>query len=269
METEALSIMRAAIEQYRPTEVWAGFSGGHDSLVVAHLLAQQPYFTGVFHADTGIGIEATREYVRAFAAEQGWRLEEIKTDESYDRIVRRIGFPGAAYHRIMYARLKDRCVAELLRRRKQKRSDRILLATGIRNSESRRRMGYADTTTKVGACVWVNPLLHWSRDDRDSYIAIHGLRRNPIADALGMSGECLCGAYAKPGELARIRAIDPIVAARLDRLNTEIAPRHGWGWEESPPRGHVTPREEMRAVLTKAPLCAACDVRHREEEGHQ
>lgn len=269
---ESVEILAKASEEHNPIEMWAGFSGGHDSVCVAHLMATQmpDQFSGTFHANTGIGVEATRQYVRDLSRNQGWPLREIKTTESYQRIVKGIGFPGAAYHRIMYARLKDRPVMQHLRERKagHHRRTRILLATGIRNDESRRRMGYSDTTTRTGSLVWVNPLLHWTHDEREEYIAQTKLPRNLIADKLGMSGECLCGAYAKPGELERVRSVDPSIAAEIDRLNTEIVPIHGWGWEDSPPRGHVTPREEMRAVLAKAPMCAACDMRHHPTESH-
>jgi 3'-phosphoadenosine 5'-phosphosulfate sulfotransferase (PAPS reductase)/FAD synthetase len=265
---DALAIINTTLVEHAASEIWAGFSGGHDSLVIADLLSRHTRFAGTFHANTGIGVEATRQYVRDLSRLNNWGLREIHTDESYDRIVTGIGFPGAAHHRIMYARLKDRPVMELLRTRKRHRRDRIMLATGIRNSESHRRMGYAETTNKVGALIWVNPLLHWSKDDRDQYIADRGLPRNEVADALGMSGECLCGAYAKPGELARVRRVDPGVAARIDGLNGVCVPKFGWGWEEQPPRGHVTPREELSAVLTKAPLCAGCNLRHHPDEGH-
>lgn len=267
---QSLDIIERARTDNDAVETWAGFSGGHDSVCVAHLLATRADLTGTFHANTLIGVERTREYVRLMSKQHHWNLREIKTDESYDRIVTRIGFPGAAYHRIMYARLKDRPVAQLLRERKvgRKRNARIILATGIRNDESRKRMGYNDAINRVGSLVWVNPLLHWTHADREEYIAGNGLRRNEVADELGMSGECLCGAYASRGELGRVRRVDPCIALRIDGLNAVIIPIHGWGWEEAPPRGHVTPREEMRAVLTKAPLCAACDMRHRHGEDH-
>lgn len=269
---EAVAILKVAREEHGPIEMWAGFSGGHDSVCVAHLMATQmpEQFSGTFHANTGFGVEATRQYVRDLSASQGWPLREIKTPESYRRIVKGIGFPGAAYHRIMYSRLKDRPVMQHLRERKagHKRTTRILLATGIRNDESRKRMGYSDTVTRTGSLVWVNPLLHWTHDDREEYIAQAKLPRNLIADQLGMSGECMCGAYARPGELERLRSVDPELAAEIDDLNQEIIPRLGWGWEEQPPKGHVTPQEELRAVLTKAPLCAACDMRHNHNQDH-
>jgi hypothetical protein len=68
-----------------------------------------------------------------------------------------------------------------------------------------------------------------------------------------MSGDCLCGAYAKPGELAEVGLFYPTVAARLRALQDEAKAagigRCTWGAGKQPGDG-----------LTVAPgrLCSTC-----------
>jgi len=53
---------------------------------------------------------------------------------------------------------------------------------------------------------------------------------------LGMSGECLCGAYAHKGEMALIKMVCPSTHARLVALEETVKKKHGWGWEDQPPK---------------------------------
>lgn len=82
-----------------------------------------------------------------------------------------------------------------------------------------------------------------------------GLPRNPVKESIiGMSGECFCGAFARPYELEMIRQCVPDVAAEIDRL-TEIAKECGtpceWGKRRKGESGVVT--------VHTGPLCASCD----------
>ena len=86
--------------------------------------------------------------------------------------------------------------------------------------------------------IWCNPIFWWHGWDRDAYIAKHNLPINEVSATLGMSGECLCGAYAHPGELALIRCIDAPTADRITRLEgLVLASGFPWGWEGKPPTG--------------------------------
>lgn len=77
---------------------------------------------------------------------------------------------------------------------------------------------------------------------------------NPVSEKLHMSGECLCGAFAKPDELEEIRFWFPEVAAEIDRLEAEVAaaghrePFCRWG------HGQGKPTEKT------GPLCTSCDI---------
>ncbi len=256
-------IVSRAIEIYKPAAIYAGFSGGNDSRAITNWMMDNVPGCRPFHANTGIGIEATRQYVRDTCREYGWDLVEIRAKEDcgqdYDEICRQYGFPGPDGHRLMYQRLKERCVYELVRRTKigHPRSAKVLIATGIRHDESLVRMGYSGREiNKVRAQIWVNPIYWWPKAQRDAYNAASGMPENPIARQLGMSGECGCGAYAHPGELAQWRAVDPAFGQRIDRLQAEVLARgYTWSWEGRPPAGGHNPAQQNLFH----PLCVGCE----------
>ena len=55
MTREALAVIDAAVREYRPSHLFALFSGGHDSLTATAITAQHPRFTAAVHINTGIG----------------------------------------------------------------------------------------------------------------------------------------------------------------------------------------------------------------------
>ncbi|WP_158215251.1 phosphoadenosine phosphosulfate reductase domain-containing protein [Candidimonas nitroreducens] len=256
-------IVGRAIEQYQPIAIYVGFSGGNDSRAITHWMMNNVPGCQPFHANTGIGIEATRQYVRDTCQQYGWSLNEIRALEDcgqdYDDLCRRFGFPGPDGHRMMYQRLKERCVYQLVKRAKagHPRNAKVLIATGIRHDESLIRMGYAGREiNKVRAQVWINPIYWWPKAQRDEYNAASGIPENPVAARLGMSGECGCGAYSHPGELERWRVVDPTFGQRIDRLQAEVLARgFTWSWEGRPPAGGHNPNQGNLFH----PLCVGCE----------
>lgn len=220
---DALRVLEDAIAAFRPVRVFALFSGGHDSLCAAHVASRASRFDGCVHINTGTGIEETRQFVYATCERHGWPLREYHPPTGFEEIVLRWGFPGPAGHSLVYGRLKERCLRQLVREHKGKRSDRVILVSGIRRQESARRMGFARPVQADGARVWVAPLVDWSHDDKYAYLAAHRLARNPVVDRLCMSGECLCGAFARKGELDEIAFWYPAAAARIRALEAKAA----------------------------------------------
>lgn len=253
---------------HKPVAIYAAMSGGDTSLATTHWMMTNVPGCRVFHANTGIGIEATREFVRETCAKYGWPLDEIRAREDcgqdYRAMVLEHGFPGPGHHRKMYQRLKERAVREIVRRSKTAKMDRVMIATGIYHDESMNRMGYADRVIdRVNAQIWVNPLYWWTKQRFLDYLAEHDIPRNPVAEALGMSGECLCGAYAHKGEKALIRVVCPRTADYLDELERDVrAAGHDWGWEGMPPRGGVRKAREAANVdrpRSDMPFCRGCE----------
>ena len=252
-------LLDRAVAEYQPVAMFALFSGGHDSLTSTGIAAQHPAFTSVVHINTGIGIEETREFVRETCKEQGWPLIELHAEHSYeDLVLQRGGFPsGPKSHSSMYWYLKQRPLDALIRETKHKRGDNVALVTGIRVSESVRRMGAGISVPirRDDHCrVWVNPILDWTAADCLDYMAAQGLRRSPVVDLLHRSGECLCGALARSEEIHEIDLWYPDAGKRIHDLeeravacglkHTRWADRRAWG----------------DAVPLTLPMCASCEI---------
>jgi hypothetical protein len=123
----------------------------------------------------------------------------------------------------------------------------------------RERSGYGGKEiTFKGAQMWVNHVYWKGQSWSNSYLNERLVPRNPVARQYGMSGECLCGAFAKPGELAMVRRVDPGVSARIERLQIEARARgHDWGWEDRPPRPPKMRDDQLTGDLFH-PMCVHC-----------
>ncbi|MBE1580494.1 phosphoadenosine phosphosulfate reductase family protein [Amycolatopsis roodepoortensis] len=229
------------------------WSGGNDSNVLAHLMRGR--VSHAVHANTGIGIEATRQHVRDTCRQ--WKLPLIEKapaeKDSYERFVLAHGFPGPGQHDRMFQRLKERTFDAVRRRfNTDPRRQRVLFLAGRRREESRRRGG--------NAVAGIAPLANWTKLDLNTYRAMHpDVPRNEVADLLHMSGECLCGSFAQRGELAHLRTFYPEVAAYLDDLGRRalangVPPRRcewGWGWNR-------TARSRTSGTASLSRLCGSC-----------
>lgn len=243
---------------YHPVAKFAMLSGGDGSLTATHWAMANVPGCEVLHINTGIGIERTRLFVRETCAREGWKLTEVhaKHDcgQDYDEIVAEYGFPGPASHSIMYRLLKERCVEKVVRDRKRGRFDKVMLLTGICHDDSHRRSGYGGKEiTHKGAQMWVNHLYWAGASWRARYLSEIGIPRNPVATELGMSGECLCGAFADKGELRIVRRVCPATADRIEALQHRISNRHPWGWEDRPPADRDTATPDFFS-----PMCVNC-----------
>jgi 3'-phosphoadenosine 5'-phosphosulfate sulfotransferase (PAPS reductase)/FAD synthetase len=201
--------MRQVIAEHRPSHVFALFSGGHDSLCSTALAADLPEFTAAVHINTGVGIEETREFVRATCQREGWPLIEMHPDaKTYRDLVIEKGMPGGP--------------------KAHNPKDRIALVTGIRLKESERRMGAGISipVRRQGAQLWVNPILDWTKADCHDFMEARGLERNRVVDLLHHSRECLCGALSHRSEMQEIETWYPAEAKMLHDYE-QLARDHG------------------------------------------
>ena len=247
-----------AIAEHNPVKVYALVSGGNDSTVTAHLAKEYgPRLDGIVHIDTGIGVDETREYVRSFADWLKVPLIVKRPSVSYEDLVMKYGFPGPAAHRYMYIQLKERPLREVRREAQQGRSRRVLFITGVRTSESHRRMGYARRVQRDGNTVWVAPIRDFDHRDIWNYRDRFSMPSNEVVEVLHMSGECLCGAFAKPGELDWLALFYPPVAQRIRRLEEKA---HASGLKS----GHWGPQSSKEIREAPGPLCVGCSYDHEE-----
>jgi 3'-phosphoadenosine 5'-phosphosulfate sulfotransferase (PAPS reductase)/FAD synthetase len=229
------------------------YSGGNDSTVLAHMMRHRADYA--VHANTTIGVEETRQFVRDTCAAWDLPLIERVAPQSYRDLVIERGFPGPAMHFKMYQRLKERPL-DLVRSElvTDRRRQRVLFIAGRRRAESKRRVNIPLWEVD-GSAIWASPLAMWTKLDMNTYRLMAGdVPVNPVSDKLHMSGECLCGAFAKPDELDEIRFWYPDVAAEIDALERDVAaaghrePYCRWG------HGKGKPTEKV------GPLCTSCDL---------
>jgi 3'-phosphoadenosine 5'-phosphosulfate sulfotransferase (PAPS reductase)/FAD synthetase len=229
------------------------FSGGNDSTTLAHMFRDQA--THAIHANTTIGIEQTRQFVRDTCAAWGLPLIEKRAPISYRDLVLERAFPGPGMHWKYYSRLKERAL-DLARHDlgvANSRTKAAVFIAGRRRAESERRQD-VPLHEPDGSVIWVSPLAMWTKLDLNTYREIHGnVPRNEVSDLLHMSGECLCGAFAKPGELDMIAEFFPDVAAEIRQLEADVAaaghaePFCRWG------HGQGDPSKSGR-------LCSSCAI---------
>ena len=195
---DAKRILQQAIAEYSPRKIILGFSGGNDSLAVGRMLEELDVPFIAMHIDTTIGIPAARDHVEDTVRQRGWKLKVYKPPVSYDEIVLEHGFPGPGQHNTTYARLKERCIRQMRREHQEYRGERVMLVTGVRKAESKRRMGTVQEIQREGSLVWVAPATNWTTEQRDDYLTTRQCRRSPVSAAICMSGECVCGSSFPP-----------------------------------------------------------------------
>lgn len=217
------------------------WSGGKDSNTLAHLMRHRA--THVVMANTGIGIEQTRQFVRTQAAAWGLPLIEKHPPQSYRELVIERGFPGPGMHWKMYQRLKERCFDAARRDLgiANSRSEYALFIAGRRREESERRED-VPAFEADGSVIWVSPMVMWTSLDLNTYRTMMDKRdrepvpHNEVTALIHMSGECLCGAFAHPGEREEIAAWFPDWHREMVALEDEVAragigePLCQWGW---------------------------------------
>jgi len=260
MERQAVELLESVAAEHNASGIWALFSGGDDSLATALVTARTSRFRGCLHIDTGIGIPETQQFVRETCARQGWPLKIYKTPQSYEDLAVRYGFPGPAAHFRMYIRLKERALNAFIREYKTFRHDRLVLSTGARQQESTRRMGHVQPVQRDGVKVWVNAIASWSK--ADCLDTIGQTPRNPVVELLHMSGECLCGCFAKPDELKEIALWFPHVGERIRALECRVKEAgHDGVWGVRPvPKRKRQPAAYDSAGRKVGPLCQQCEL---------
>lgn len=201
------------------------FSGGKDSTVLAHIMRDRTDYFG--HANTGIGIEATREFVRTTSAAWGVPLIERspRPGRRYEDYVLKEGFPGPGRHGVIFNRIKGDPFEQMAKELNPKPlRTRALFVAGRRFTESARREARKiPLYERKYSIAWVSPLRGWTNMDLLAYRKrFPEIPRNYVSDEIDMSGECLCGAFAQPGELDALRLYPPAadVVKQIDDLAT-------------------------------------------------
>lgn len=208
-------------------------SGGKDSLTTAQVAHEAGKLRKCVALETGLSTPDWKPFVIKTCQERGWPLEFYSTDpQAFDDFVLRYGFPGPSKHSWVMRVLKGRAI----RAYRRSNPDGVL-ASGVRADESVKR---AASTKPVG--MWegvpiLAPIFDWTTDETWAFFRDRGFERAPGYSTLQISGDCLCGAYAREGEPEAIQFHYPEVWQRFQALGEAIKDKHptrctwGCGWK--------------------------------------
>jgi len=225
-------------------------SGGKDSWACAKYLQEHHLLLGCVALATGISAPDWLPNLQRMCAKEGWPLEVYQTPVIYEDLVRKYGFPGLSKHKWMVSYLKGRGVQQF-----RKVHPKIPLASGVRVAESERRTLNTLPVSKWEGVFVYAPILNWSTEETWAYVKERGYERPDTYSKLGISGDCLCGSYAREWERRAIATHYPAVDARLRVLENDPAvclfkSRKVWGWSRHKQR---KAKEGLEALV-----CAEC-----------
>lgn len=235
---DAKRIVESAIAKYNPKTILLGFTGGSDSLTLANVMEELKIPFTPFLLNTGIGIEDQRVFIREYCSKKGWALIEQKpVYKLYKQMVVQNGFPGPAMHTVMFRNLKEKSLRVI---NSSFNCDTIVLS-GVRVAESeKRKINIKQEIQVVDKIKWVAPIMNWDSDDKEEFLEERNIELSHVSKELGMSGECLCGAYAMPGEKDKLRSCS-FAKNEIKQIETleRITQALGftWGWDDLIPKG--------------------------------
>ena len=237
-------IMDRAISEYSLDKLYVLFSGGKDSVCVAHYIATNypKLFGGVVFTNVGLGSQETRKFVIDYCKEMGWKLYMTWADDRrrFIDIVLDYGFATAGSHRIWMSYLKFHSWHYFAKDRKRF-NEKMAFVSGVRKKESKQRSKikkYSKTPVDINTNhVFIKPFLYKNGEQLMKYFIENGLRTTSVYQWLNRSGECYCGAFTDVWDLKLLEKYDPLAfetIAYYEKLiqekGTALAKRNGkWG----------------------------------------
>lgn len=207
------------------TDFWVGLTGGKDSIVVAHWIAENypTLFKGCIVSKTGVGTNVTMQFITEYCKEMGWHLQivEPKEGDDFPSIVDKDGFPHFGVHNILMRKLKIIPIREFLY--SQTTESKIpCLVSGVRKKESKRRFIGAKKAVHKDHIWFVSPMINKSDSWMYAYLTEHKLKKSPVYETLHISGDCLCGCFSDKSEAKLIDLYYPELAELFQKLEARI-----------------------------------------------
>ena len=232
-------------------------SGGKDSLSTAQVLHDAGKLEGCVALETGLCTPDWKEFVQRTCEERKWPVKFYPTTESYEAWVMKMGYPGPGMHGRTMNMLKGRAIRVF-----RKAHPTGILASGVRSDESdRRTLNTKPVSFWEGAPV-LAPIFDWSNDGVWSFFRNNFNERAPAYSTLQISGDCLCGAYAREGEREALEFHYPVLGKYLRELGEAVKAKFpkrwewGWGWKKP-----IKRRTQAERVI-----CVECAPRDIEEQ---
>lgn len=264
-------IFDKAVSDFKPKAVVLMFSGGDDSLTTYHVAKELGIgFDYVIHGNTGTGIKETTDFVRNEVVAMGDKYLEADAGTSYIDYVLRKGFFGVGEmaHNYSYHVLKITHFRTIVSHnlRKRKRDFPILFVNGARRKESENRKKtmispyHRDPAQKNN--IWVNLINEWDKPECKDYLEGNGVKRNPVAEKLCRSGECLCGTMQDEGDRTEASFFYPDWGKWIDELEKAVLEKgFMWGWGESLPKGLAMEKKGQLNMFQ--PMCVGCTIKNQ------
>ena len=258
-------IITEVTQIHKRTKFFVACSGGKDSICLAHYIETNhpDNFKGLVFIDTGVGIRQTQEWLKDYCQTRGWTLyiEKPKLEKRhrlyrdvYEWAVLNFGFPGPAVHSTVMRNLKYIALNRFAY--SHGRHDHAIIS-GTRKFESKRRFINTRPITKAGNFFFCSPFFNKTNADVYQYLIENGLKKTPVHDILGMSGECMCGCFAKVGERELVKQLDPDLDAYFTSLENRI-PIEGTAKAKLSPiwgQGPIKPQKEKVDASLEAYIC--------------
>jgi len=222
------------------TDFYVGYSGGKDSGIILDIVAEnyQDNFRGVIFANTGIGTKATMDFVKSYCDEKKYPLFIVKPEDvvrvkkgkygkigdvfSYSSLVKNKGFPKEGFHTTTMRVLKYFPMRKFIHDR-IRLGEKPCIVSGVRKNESaRRKIKWNSYLYNDGKMWFVSPIFFKSNDWVYRYFVENNIKRSPVYETLHISGDCLCGCFAKKDELKLLEMFHPDVFKKIKDLENEI-----------------------------------------------
>lgn len=202
------------------------FSGGRDSLSVL-LLTKELTEPVAWYMRSGIELPGTIEFVKQIC--HNLDVELIFSDpKEYQgdlyTLIERWGYFPTLQKPWCNGRLKIR--PQRAKMRKLWGNDRVYKLTGIRKSESTRRLyryskGYVEPDPEHSGSYMVHPILDWSKKDVAKFLAKKGMADHYGYKVCGVSGCFWCPFY-QPSIILRIHQIFPGIYDKIIDLEKKL-----------------------------------------------
>lgn len=216
-------ILKELEEKHHRTKYYSLFSGGKDSMTVAHKLAESGKLEKIVHIKTGVGLSMTTDFVHDICQEYGWKYQIIEPTPifTYASHVMQYGFPGPGFHNKIMGKLKFKTMRDFALSADRKNH---CLISGVRKFESdRRNAKYPYPIISEGSLWFCSPIFYYTNEEVQKYVMVNELKTSPAYKAgLSTSGECMCGSFAGRGEKELIRQLDPKLADYIKWLEDGI-----------------------------------------------
>ena len=270
---ESREIYEKAVKDFNPSAVVVMLSGGDDSLTVLALCEiLQIKYDRIIHGVTGTGLPEALTFIKEIG--NGKPLVFADAGTAYQDYVLRKGFFGVGNdaHAMAYHVLKATGFRkEVSKLRQRKRNYNVLCLNGVRIEESENRAdNYADQVWRrdpgAKSNIWLNLIHYWTKAECLELLESVGMKRSPVAVAIGSSGECNCGTMHNTARFMKCAEFNPQWGREMMELRRKVIKRFPWDWGQSVPKNWKLEKKGQGNLFTGyapnfMPACVGCKSR--------